>query len=83
MLKKYLNLYKYIGKYKKEQILISLLCILAMGVSILIPYLMAIFINRIQEYTDFNLIINITVIIIKGNASPKFVIAEKKKSNTL
>ncbi len=63
MLKKYLNLYKYIGKYKKEQILISLLCILAMGVSILIPYLMAIFINRIQEYTDFNLIINITVII--------------------
>lgn len=63
MLKKYLGLYKYIGKYKKEQILMSMLCMLAMGVAILIPYLMAIFINRIQEYNDFNSIINITVII--------------------
>lgn len=54
MMREYFSLYKMIGKYKQEQILIALLCLFSMFLGILFPYFLAQFINKIQIGTEVN-----------------------------
>ncbi|MBU5591272.1 ABC transporter ATP-binding protein/permease [Clostridium sp. MSJ-4] len=49
MIKKYIKLYRFIGPYIRQQIFMASLCLIGMLVSILTPYLMALFINQIQD----------------------------------
>ncbi|GAA0122714.1 ABC transporter ATP-binding protein [uncultured Clostridium sp.] len=63
MIKKYLKLYRYIGSYVKEQIMMAALCLIGMLVSILIPYLMALFINEIQDMKDLTTVMRIGIVI--------------------